>query len=149
MFPDSKLKWRPLPSIMDGMRTPPFVFSRGTWRGVLKLIVLECAPGTRAYGVEILGCQVYAAFEEMIYSIANHGDRAGVYDGGVYIKEAETSDLLDAFANIDPLNRKPRHFSFVGGDYCYETLGFAEPVVHMFASEDEAYAWALNANDGM
>jgi hypothetical protein len=133
---------------MDGMKAPPFVFSQGTWCGVLNLIVLECAPGTRAYGVEIFDCQAYVAFEEMIYSVANHGDKAGNYDGGVYIKEAENSRLLESFENIDPFSRKPRHFSFVGGDYCYETLGFTEPVVRTFASQEEAYAWMQSPGAG-
>ncbi|MDI1343621.1 MAG: hypothetical protein PSV22_05925, partial [Pseudolabrys sp.] len=40
-----------------------------------------------------------------------------MYDGGVYIKEAASSALLKAYAATDPVSRKPRHFSFVGGDY--------------------------------
>jgi hypothetical protein len=127
---------------MDGMKAPPFVLDRGLWRGVLSLIVLECPPGVRAYGVEV-ECQIYAAFEEMIYSIAHHGDGSGTYRGNVYIKEAEHSKLLDAFRDVDPIKRNPRHFLFVGGDFCYEVLGFAEPVVRTFASKDEAYAWPL------
>jgi hypothetical protein len=133
---------------MDGMKAPPFVFSQGTWRGVLNLIVLECAPGTRAYGVEIFGCQVYVAVEEMVYSVAHHGDGTGVYNGGVYIKETENSRLLDVFANTDPLNRKSRHFLFVGGDYCYETLGIGEPAVRTFTSQEEAYTWMRGPNAG-
>ena len=124
---------------MDGMKAP-FVLDRGVWRGVLSLIALECKPGVRAYGIEIK-CQIYGAFEEMIYSIAHHGDRSGVYGGDVYIKEAEQSKLLDVFRDVDPFKRSPRHFLFVGGDFCYEVLGFEEPVVHAFASEEEAYAW--------
>jgi hypothetical protein len=125
---------------MDGINRPPFVLDRGLNRGILHLIVLECTPGTRAYGVEIQ-CQAYGAFEEMIYSIADHGDVSGAYDGGVYMKEAANSRLLEAYSEIDPMERKARHFSFVGMDFCYETLGFEVPVIRTFESEEEAYAW--------
>jgi hypothetical protein len=126
---------------MDGMRPPPFALDRGMWREVLHLIVLECSPGTRAYGVKI-DCQIYGAFEEMIYSIAKHGDGSGAYRGDVYIKEAEHSSLLQAYKSVEPTRKQnARHFLFVGADYCYETLGFAEPIVCAFASVDEAYAW--------
>jgi hypothetical protein len=86
-------------------------------------------------------CEIFAGFDEMIYSIADHGGKAGDYDGGVYIKEAESSALLKAYAATDPVSRKPRHFSFVGSDKCYEVLGFSEPIIRAFDSPDEAYAW--------
>lgn len=140
MFPDPTLHWRPYPSIMDGMKPPPYVFDCGIWRGVLSLIVLECTPGSRAYGVEVR-CEAYSACEEMIYSIAGHGEASGAYDGSVYVKEATSSRLVEAYAKIDPMKRKVRHFSFVGGDFCYETLGFEEPSIRAFASSEEAYAW--------
>jgi hypothetical protein len=141
MFPDSTTHWRPYPSIMDGITHPPFPLDRGLWRGVLHLIVLE-GLGSRAYGVEIR-CEAYAAFEERIYSVVPHdAERSARYDGGVYIKEAASSRLLEAYMKIDPPLRKAevRHFLFVGTDYCYETLG-EEPVIRAFASKDEAYAW--------
>lgn len=140
MFPDPTLKWRPYPSMMDGMKPPPFVLDRGLWRGVLNLVVLECRPGPRAYGVEI-HCEAYGAFDEMIYSIADHGDATGRYDGGIYIKEAECSHLLKFYERTDPFKRKVRHFSFVGSDFCYETIGMTGPVIHAFASREDAYAW--------
>jgi hypothetical protein len=111
------------------------------WRGTFHLIVLECPPGTRAYGIETIDCEFYAAFEEMIYSIADHGDRAGSYDGGVYIKEAETSQLLETWTRTDPFERQFRHFSFIGGDYCYEAISTSDPVIRVFANPEEAYAW--------
>lgn len=140
MFPDPTLKWQPFPSVIDGIARPPFVFDQGLWRGVLHLIILSPRPHGRFYGVEI-PCEVYAGIEEMIYSVADHGDEAGAYDGGVYIKEAQTSSLMTAYAAADPSERRPRHFSFVGGDRCYEALGFSEPVIQSFADEEEAYAW--------
>jgi hypothetical protein len=42
MFPDSTLKWRPFPSIIDGIKPPPFALSKGMWRGAFNLIVVEC-----------------------------------------------------------------------------------------------------------
>jgi hypothetical protein len=126
--------------MIDGIERPPLVLDQGLWRGVLHLIVLAPAPGRRAYGLEV-PCEVYAGFEEMIYSVADHGAEGGIYDGGVYLKEAERSALLTAYAAIDPAGRKPRHFSFVGADYCYEVLGFGEPAIQAFASPDEAYRW--------
>jgi len=147
MFPDPDLIWRAFPSILDGMKAPPYVLSRGVWRGALNLLVTESAPGASAYGVEIPDCQIYAAYEEMIYSCADHGDRSRVYDGGIYIKEAERSQLLKSFERIDPLGRKPRHFLFVGGDYCYETLGFSAPCARAFPGLEEAYAWARGQDE--
>ena len=140
MFPDPTLRWQPFPSVIDGIERPPFVMDQGLWRGVLHLIVLSPRPYTRFYGIEI-PCEVYAGIEEMIYSIAGHGDVAGAYDGGVYIKEARTSALLDACAAADPMQRRPLHFSFAGGSYCYEVLGFSEPAIRSFVDEEEAYAW--------
>ena len=140
MFPDPTLKWRPYASIIDRIERPPFVFDQGLWRGVLHLIVVAPNPSLRAYGIE-MSCKIYAGFEEMIYSVADHGGRTGFYDGGAYIKEAENSALLKAYAATDPMGRKPRHFLFVGGDYCYEALGFSEPIIRAFNSPDEAYAW--------
>lgn len=141
MFPDPTLRWQPYPSIIDGIERPPFVFDQGQWRGVLYLIVVSPKPNLRAYGVE-LSCEIFAGFEEMIYSVADHGGTTGFYDGGVYIKEAASSALLKAYAATDPVGRKPRHFLFVGGDYCYEALGFSEPIIRAFSHPEEAYAWA-------
>jgi hypothetical protein len=77
----------------------------------------------------------------MIHSVADHGGRTGFYDGSVYIKEAESSALLQAWAVTDPHQRKARHFFFVGGDYRYEVLGFSEPIIRAFDSPEQAYAW--------
>jgi hypothetical protein len=140
LFPDPTLRWRPHASKIDGIDRPPFVFDQGFWRGVLHLIVVAPNPSIRAYGIEI-PCEIYAGFEEMIYSVANHGAKASHYDGGVYIKEAENSALLKAYTAADPLGRKPRHFLFVGSDRCYEVLGFSEPIIRAFNNPDEAYAW--------
>jgi hypothetical protein len=107
---------------------------------VLYLIVVAPKPSLRAYGVEI-SCEIYAGFEEMIYSVADHGGKTDGYDGGVYVKEAKNSALLKAYAASDPIGRKPRHFSFVGSDYCYEVLGFSEPTIRAFDNPEEAYAW--------
>jgi hypothetical protein len=145
LFPDPTLRWRPYPSIIDGIERPPWVFDQGLWRGVLYLIVLA-GKGPRAYGVEI-SCEIYAGFHEMIYSIADHGGTTRGYDGGVYIKEAENSALLKASAALDPIGRKLRHFSFVGNDYCHEVLSLSEPTIRAFDSEDEAYAWGPSRQD--
>lgn len=140
MFPDPSIKWRPYPSMIDGIERPPAVFDQGLWRGVLHLIVVASPPGLRAYGIEI-ACQIYAGFEEVTYAVSAHGADTVVYDGGVYIKEAGQSALLNAYEAIDPVGRRPRHFIFVGSEYCYEALGFSEPVIRAFSTPDEAYAW--------
>jgi hypothetical protein len=85
-----------------------------------------------------MSCEIYAGFDEMIYSIADHGGTTGGYDGGVY---TEYSPLLKAYVATEPLGRRLRHFSFVGNDYCYEVLSFSEPTIRAFDSPDEAYAW--------
>ena len=140
MFPDPTLRWRPYASIIDAIERPPFVFDQGLWRGVLYLIVVAPKPSFRDYGAEI-SCEIYVGFEEMICSVADHGGKTGIYDGGVYVKEAENSALLEAYAATDPVGRKVRHFSFVGSDYCYEVPGFSEPIIRAFDSPEEACAW--------
>ena len=140
MFPDPTLRWRPYASIIDGIERPPYVFDQGLWRGVLHLIVVGPKTSLSAYGIEIR-CEIFAAFDEMIHSVADHGGASGAYDGGVYVKEAENSALLRAYAATDPISRNPRHFLFVGNDYCYEALGFSEPVIRAFGNPGEAYAW--------
>jgi len=58
MFPDPNLIWRAFPSILDGMKAPPYVLSRGVLHGALNLLVIESAPSARAYAVEIPDCQI-------------------------------------------------------------------------------------------
>ncbi|UPJ41931.1 hypothetical protein IVB40_32425 [Bradyrhizobium sp. 40] len=122
------------PSIIDGIERPPFVFDQGLWRGVLYLIVVAPNPGLRAYGIE-MSCEIYSGIEEMIYSVADHGDKTtGRYDGGVYIKEAENSALLKAYAAIDPVGRKPRHFSFVEATTATRCLASPNPSYERLAA---------------
>jgi hypothetical protein len=85
-------------------------------------------------------CEVFGGCEEMIYSMA-YANEGVTYDGTVYIKEAETSVALSAFRAADPFGRLPRHFCFLGEDYCYEVLGFGEPVIRPLADPEEAHRW--------
>jgi hypothetical protein len=140
VFPDPTLQWHPYRSVIDGIERPPTVVDRGLWRGVLHLTVVAPSPGLRAYSVEI-ACEIYAGFDEMIYSVAGHGAGTADYAGHVYVKEARHSALLTAYASVDPIGRKPRHFLFVGADYCYEVLSFSEPIIRTFGHPDEADAW--------
>jgi hypothetical protein len=140
MFPDPTLRWKPWPSPLEGLKAPPFVLDRGLWRGVLHLIVLEADPGSRAWGLEV-PCQAYFAVEASIYAKADHGDPARVLDQPAWLKEAERSQLLSAHAAVVRTRRSPRHFAFVGSEFCYETLGFGEPVVRALASREDAWAW--------
>ena len=140
MFPDSIARWRPYPSMIDGIARPPYVFDRGLSRGLLHLVVYSPKPHVRHYGVQVR-CDAYFGVEEMIYSVAGHGGGTLSYDGGIYIKETDSSVLLKAYRSLHPIEQHPRHFSFVGGDFCYEVLGLSEPVIREFASEDEADAW--------
>jgi hypothetical protein len=140
MFPDPSLRWRPFPSILDGIDRPPFVLDRGLWNGILALIVVGAPPRGRSYGVQIR-CQGYLAVEEALYSVADHGAGTARYNGAVYIKETSDFPAQEAFEVFDRRQRKARRFLFVGSDFCYETIGFDEPVVQAFASTDAAYAW--------
>jgi hypothetical protein len=111
VFPDPTVRWRPYPSIIDGIERPPYVFGQGLWRGVLHLIVLAPKPSLRAYGVEI-ACEIYAGFEEMIYSVADHGaSRTSFYNGDVYIKEAETLGLAESMGCGRPKQTEGKAFS--------------------------------------
>jgi hypothetical protein len=148
MFTDPTLRWRPYPSIIDGIESPPYVFDRGFRKGVLHLIVVAPRPNRHAYGVE-LQCDIYSGIEEMLHSVAGDGGMSGAsYDGSVYIKEAESSALLDTYSTLmknyawmDLEKHTPRHFLFVGADLCYEALGISEPSIRAFGSPEEAYAW--------
>ena len=140
MFPDPTVRWTPYPSVIDGLRPPPYVYSRGIWCGLLYLIIVEAPPVMRAYKVEIK-VEIFAAYDEMIYSITNHGDRSSHYDGAVYIKEAVTSELLETWREADPFKRTVRHFLFVGADHCYEVLSSSEPNVSAFPDAEAAYVW--------
>lgn len=148
MFPDPTLEWRPFPSTLDGIDRPPFVLDRGLWKGGLSLIIVEAPPRKRAFGVQIK-CEAYLAVEEMIFSVSDHGGGTAGYDGTVYVKEAGSSRILEALEAADPLHRKARQFLFVGSDFCYETVGFEEPVVRLFLSVDAAYQWRPNAEVGL
>jgi hypothetical protein len=143
VFLDPTVKWRPFPSMLDGIKAPPFVLDRGLWRGVLSLIVLESYPdSTRAYAVEVR-CDIYCASEEAIHSIAGNGAENSHYDGSIYVKEAKNSKAVEMLKTMDYLRRgaRARHFLFVGSDFSYETVGFEEPIMQAFASRDEAYSW--------
>ncbi len=139
MIPDPTLQWRPFPSVLDGIGRPPFALDVGLYEGVLHLIILEPPPRRRAFGVTV-PCQSYQAVEEMIYSVAYPGHNAS-YDGTTYLKEAVTSASIRAFQAGDPLGRSVRQFLLVGSDFCYETLGFDEPVVREFDDLAAAYDW--------
>jgi hypothetical protein len=148
VFNDPTLKWRPYPSVIDGIERPPYVFDRGFWRGVLHLTVTAPEPSSRAYGIE-LPCDIYYGIEEMLHSVAMPAFKSGSYDGSIYIKEAESSALLNAYSTLlrdyrptDFSRHTPRHFLFVGADLCYEALGIAEPSIRTFRSREEAYAWS-------
>jgi hypothetical protein len=123
----------------DGIQSP-FLLDRGLSRGVLHLLVMEGNPGERSHGVTV-SCEAYAGFEEMIYSVADHGMAARFYYGQTDIREARRSVFLDAYVAADPLGRIPRHFLFVGTDFCYEVLSDAVSEIRAFPSKDEAYAW--------
>ena len=145
MFPDPTLKWQPYPSVIDGIERPPYVFDRGFSRGVLRLIVIAPSPHSRAYGVE-LPCEIYAGFDEMLYSVSGNG--TGRYDGSVYVKEAASSILLTTYSTlmkeytgVEPTEHKPRHFLFVGADLCYEAIGLSEPRIRALDAPGEAGAW--------
>jgi hypothetical protein len=137
MFPDPTLRWSPFPSPLDGLHGPPFVLDRGLWRGVLHLIVLEADPGLRAWGLEV-PCLAYFGVEAAVWRKAGHGEP---YDGAAYLRAAERSQLLAAHAKVARTKRTARHFGFVGSEFCYETLGFGEPVIRPFASRDNAWSW--------
>lgn len=108
---------------------------------MLSLLVLEGDSGTRAYGVQV-SCQAYFVLERALYSMA-----AGANDSDVYLKEADSSRLLSIFGAATSLRARPRHFSLVGADLCYETHGFRAPVIRAFESREEAYDWSPGWNE--
>jgi hypothetical protein len=114
---------------------------------VLSLIIVEGPPRKRAFGVQIK-CEAYLAVEEIIYSVADHGGVTSTYDGTVYLKEASQSRARDAYKAADPGHRSVRQFLFVGIDFCYETIGFHDPVVQQFSSIEAAYEWRPDAEVG-
>lgn len=138
MFPDPTLKWKPLPSVIDGMPLPS-ADAHGIGPEGLCLTVHSFRDDQRAFGIE-LQCQAYFAMDDLLYKYSNHGEPTSDY-GDVYIMEATASALLDAQARCNP-TIPVRHFRFTGFDFCYEVLSVDEPKIHTFANDDEAYAWA-------
>jgi len=135
---DSNTRWKPFPSIIDGVARGVYVSDRGHWEGSLNLVISQPRQA-RAFAVEV-PCEVFGGCEEMIYGLA-YANASVAYDGGVYIKEAETSVALEAFRAIDPFDRAPRHFCFLGEDYCYEVVGFGEPQIRVLADPEDATRW--------
>lgn len=140
MFPDHALRWKEYPSIIDGIGRPPFVLDKGFFRGNLYLGILPPKADQKCYGVEIQ-CEMYSAVEELFYSNIHHGDSSSSYDGNVYIKEAESSELLKTYENFNQTGVKGRLFLFVGADYCYECLGLQAPKIIIFNNEHEVLKW--------
>lgn len=140
MFPDLTLLWTPFPTEIDGIGHPPFVLDKGVWKGVLHLAVFGSVSEDRAYGVSI-SCEAYAGFDERIYSAARESDNGSRYDGTTYIKEARDSALIRTYTKADYLQKVPRHFLFVGNDYCYECLSFEPPKILSFVTQEQAYSW--------
>jgi hypothetical protein len=96
----------------------PLCFSTGGF-GTANLNLLlagmtdENDPATgRLFRIEA-DCQVYFAVEEMLISIAPHGDGLGRYDVNIYIKEATASGLMNAFTRVDPEKFKGRRHGLV------------------------------------
>lgn len=160
MFTDPDLQWQPYPSIIDGI-SDPFAINKGQWKGKRHLLIVGEHPTSRtsagetrrrsaAFGI-VIRCDVYLAVEEMLYSIMDHGDGWQP----TYITQTHSSQLIAAMSSYHPMlrnpeiieRRPPRHFSFTGNDYCYETFGFDEPVIHQFTSVDEGYAWLPGDSD--
>lgn len=130
---DPTTKWKPFPSIIDGVARGVYVSDRGHSDGSLNLVIQQPRQSL-AFAIEV-PCEVFGGCEEMIYSIL-YAHKSVVYDGSVYVKEAETSVALDAFRAADPFNRTPRHFCFLGEDYCYEAVGFGEPSIRVLTDPD-------------
>ena len=145
MFPDPSLICRPYPSLLDGIKSPQLE-NFGYGNGGLHLIAFSAHNEGPAYGIQI-SCDAYFAVEEMLYSIAQHGDADIIYDGTVYVKEAVRSKLLDNVVAIHPSEPVWRHFIFVSYDYCFETLGKSEPAFRMFPDIGEAYEWKPTFTD--
>jgi len=143
LFPDSTLKWKPFPSIIDGIHAP-LVSAHGFGQAGLCLTIRSAFPASniRVFGIDIK-CKAYFCIDDLFYGNAGHGG-GSPYEGGVYILEATQSTLLNAQNKVDP-SSKVRHFRFVGLDLCYEVLGVGVPNIHTFHSEAEADAWALGA----
>ncbi|WP_305304511.1 hypothetical protein [Brevundimonas sp.] len=137
MFPDPHIRWKPVPTIIDGIGRPPYALNCGLHRDGLHLLVTH---GDTDYGVTI-PCEVYFGVEEMLHSVMPHGTGAA-YDGSTYLKEAEGSTLVGSLEKHDPVQRRFRHYLFVGGDFCYETAGVDDPVIVKFESRQAADAWA-------
>ena len=139
MLPDPNIRWQPVPSVIDGIERPPYILERGISQGMLRLIILTMEDKAPAFEIEV-AIEAYTCVEEAAYSIANHGDNGAAYDGTVYLKEAASSKALEAYAALPVAMPNPRHFLFVGGDYCYETIG-GEPLVRRLETFENAKIW--------
>lgn len=146
MFPDRDIFWRGIPSTIDGIRCPNVdVVGASLLNKVpVRCVVSGWSEGEclRVHTVDFPEARIVFSVEEMLYSIINHEDDTGNYDGGVYIKETDRSALLTRLAEDDPLQRQFRHFLLVGLNTCVEIVDTEAPVVRDHSSYDAAMAWA-------
>jgi len=136
MPPDQKARWKPYPSIIDGLEMP-FVVNCGVYGNEIYLVVTSgTVPGW--YGITV-DYWAYAAFDEGVYSIMDSGNHEGCYPPNNYIRETENSSLLGNFPS--DIFGMARHFMFPGLDECIEVIAKSEPVIQAFASSEQAEAW--------
>ncbi|AAK23704.1 hypothetical protein EIB18_09180 [Caulobacter vibrioides] len=149
MLPDPDICWRGVPSMIDGIRYPNVdVIGASLLNKVpVRCLVSEWSAGDclRVYSVDFPGARVVFAVEEMLYSIINHDDGTGNYDGGVYLKETDRSAVLARLAEDDPMQRRFRHFLLVGLNTCVEIVDTHEPIVRTHADYESARRWAREA----
>jgi hypothetical protein len=149
VLPDPDIRWRGVPSTIDGIRYPNVdVVGASLLNKVpVRCLVSEWSGGEclRVHTVEFPGARVVFSVEEMLYSIINHADDTGSYDGGAYIKEADRSALLARLAEDDPMQRQFRHFLLVGLNTCVEIVDTDAPIVRDHEDFESAQRWARKA----
>lgn len=138
MFPDLTVKWKPFPSVIDGI-TGPWISNQGFCGDDLCLAVIGNPGTTRAYGIKIEPL-IHAGYDDLIYHGATWQVESHFYDDGVYIKEAEQSALLSRYAD-DQFLGEVRHFLFWSNTDCYEVLSREKPEIITFSGLDEAVNW--------
>ena len=149
MLADPDIRWRGVPSAIDGIRFPnvDVVGASLLNRVPVRCLVSEWRDGEclRVHSVDFPSAQAVFAVEEMLYSIINHREDGGAYDGEVYIKETDRSALLSKLSESDPQGRSFRHFLLVGLNTCVEVVDTEAPVVREHSDFATAETWAREA----
>ncbi|OYW46599.1 MAG: hypothetical protein B7Z08_08625 [Sphingomonadales bacterium 32-68-7] len=150
MFPDTTSEWKGYPSAIDGVRRPYVRLIAGL-PGSINLLVLGDGVPEGGFGVTA-PVLLYWLVDEFEYSVTGHGLPSLAYKGGVYVKRARRSKLIQAYSDDGILSANfpnVQHFAFVGGDDCVEFLTQSDLTIVPFHSVEARHEWVQQVHEQM